>query len=146
MGAIAVSNYLGIELNDIVNQVKNLSSVKHRLQLITNKNLNIIDDSYNSNPDSSKSALNALSQFDGVKIIVTPGLIELGENEKKYNYELGKYCCNVCDYIFLVNSTQSKYILEGINSTDFNKKKVFTVNSPQEAMKQILDFIKKIEG
>ena len=139
MGAIAVSNYLGIELNDIVNQVKNLSSVKHRLQLITNKNLNIIDDSYNSNPDSSKSALNTLSQFDGVKIIVTPGLIELGENEKKYNYELGKYCCNVCDYIFLVNSTQSKYVLEGINSTDFNTKKLFTVNSPQEAMKQILD-------
>ena len=139
-GAIAVGNYLGIELNDIVNQVRNLSSVKHRLQLISNKNLNIIDDSYNSNPDSSKSALNTLSQFDGIKIIVTPGLIELGVNEKKYNYELGKYCCNICDYIFLVNSTQSKYVLEGINSTDFNRKKIFIVNSPQEAIKQILDF------
>ncbi len=140
MGAIAVGNHLGIELNDIAYQVKNISSVKHRLQLISNRNLNIIDDSYNSNPDSSKSALNTLSQFDGIKIIVTPGLIELGKNEKKYNYELGKYCCNICDYIFLVNSTQSTYVLEGIKSTDFNIKKIFTVNSPQEAIKQILNF------
>lgn len=139
VGAIAVSNYLGISLNDLVMQVKNLKSVKHRLQLISNKNINIIDDSYNSNPVSSKSALDTLSQFEGTKIIVTPGLIELGNDEKKYNSELGKYACDICDYIFLVNSKQAKYILEGVSSTNFNKNKVFNVNSPEEAMKQILN-------
>ena len=138
-GAIAISNYLGISLDDLVPQIKSLKNVEHRLQLISHQNINIIDDSYNSNPVSSKSALDTLSQFSGTKIIVTPGLIELGDDEKKYNFELGKYACNICDYIFLVNSRPAKYILDGISSTDFNKNKVFNVNSPQEAMKQILN-------
>jgi UDP-N-acetylmuramoyl-tripeptide--D-alanyl-D-alanine ligase len=138
-GAIAISNHLGIPLNDLVIQVKNLKSVEHRLELISHKNLDIIDDSYNSNPVSSKSALDTLSQFDGTKIIVTPGLIELGNDEEKYNFELGKYACNICDYIFLVNSRQAKYVRKGISFSKFNKNKIFKVSSPKEAMKKILE-------
>lgn len=136
-GVVAVSNYLGISLNDIASQIKNLKSVEHRLQLINYKNFNIIDDSYNSNPVSSKSALDTLAQFDGIKIIVTPGMVELGNDEKRYNYELGKYACNICDYIFLVNSKQAKYVYEGILGTNFNKNKIFNVSSPQEAINKI---------
>ena len=138
-GAIAVGNYLGISLEESVMQVKKLKSVEHRLQLIYSKNFNIIDDSYNSNPVSSKSALDTLSQFEGTKIIVTPGLIELGDNEEKYNFELGKYATDVCDYIFLVNSIPTKYIFQGISSTNYNKERVFFVNRPKEAMEQILN-------
>ena len=136
-GAIAVANYLEISLDRLVPRVKEIKSVKHRLQLISRENFNIIDDAYNSNPISSKSAIDTLSEFEGVKIIVTPGLIELGGDEEKFNYEFGKYMCDVCDYIFLVNSTISKYVLNGISSKEFNKNKVFMVNSPQEAVKQI---------
>ena len=136
-GAIAVANYLEISLDRLVPRVKEIKSVKHRLQLISRENFNIIDDAYNSNPISSKSAIDTLSEFEGVKIIVTPGLIELGGDEEKFNYEFGKYMCDVCDYIFLVNSTISKYVLNGISLKEFNKNKVFMVNSPQEAVKQI---------
>ena len=50
----------------------------------------------------------------------------------------------ICDYIFLVNSNSAKSILEGINSTNFNKDKIFTVNTPQEAIAQISNL--KING
>ena len=136
-GAIGVANYLGIPLNKIVNSVREIKNVEHRLELIPHGNLNIIDDSYNSNPISSKSALDTLAEFEGTKIIVTPGLIELGKDEEKYNFELGKYMVNICDYIFLVNSKSAKYILEGINSMNFNEDKIFIVNTPQEAMQHI---------
>ena len=136
-GAIGVANYLGIPLNKIVNSVREIKNVEHRLELIPHGNLNIIDDSYNSNPISSKSALDTLAEFEGTKIIVTPGLIELGKDEEKYNFELGKYMANICDYIFLVNSKSAKYILEGINSMNFNEDKIFIVNTPQEAMQHI---------
>ncbi len=139
VGAIAIGNYLGIPLIDIVPQVKSLKNVEHRLQLFSHERLDIIDDSYNSNPVSSKSAIDTLAQFEGTKIIVTPGLIELGNDEEKYNMELGKYATNFCDYIFLVNSKQSQYILKGINSTNYDKKKIFNVNSPQEAINKILN-------
>ena len=136
-GAIAVANYLEIPLERLVPRVREIKSVEHRLQLISKGNINIIDDAYNSNPVSSKSAIDTLSEFEGTKIIVTPGLIELGGDEEKYNFEFGEYMCNVCDYIFLVNSTISKFILKGINSKNYNKDKIFMVNSPQEAVKQI---------
>ena len=44
---------------------------------------------------------------------------------------------NVCDYIFIVNSTVSKYILNGIESSEFDKNKIFVVNTPQDAVAQI---------
>lgn len=137
-GAIAISNHLGISFSDLILQVKKLKSVEHRLELVAHKNINIIDDSYNSNPVSSKSALDTLSQFDGTKIIVTPGLVELGKDEEKYNLELFENACNICDYIFLVNSKQTKYLSKSILFTNFSKNKVFNVNSPQEAIKQII--------
>ena len=138
--AIAVANYLEIPLDRLVPRVREFKSVEHRLQLISKGNLNIIDDAYNSNPVSSKSAIDTLSEFDGTKIIVTPGLIELGGDEEKYNFEFGEYMCDVCDYIFLVNSTISKYVLNGINSKKYNNDKIFMVNSPQEAVMQITNF------
>lgn len=136
-GAIAVANYLEIPLERLVSRIKEIKSVEHRLQLIPHGNLNIIDDAYNANPVSSKSAIDTLSEFEGIKIIVTPGLIELGENSKKFNNEFGEYMCDTCDYIFIVNSTVSKYVLEGINSKNYNKDKLFTVDTPQEAVSKV---------
>lgn len=132
--AISIANFLGIPLEKIVHSVKEIKSVEHRLQLISHGNFIIIDDSYNSNPISSKSALDTLAEFEGTKIIVTPGLIELGDDETKYNFEFGQYMTNICDYIFLVKSKSAKSILDGINSTNFNKDKIFNVNTPQEAV------------
>ena len=136
-GAIAISNILGISLESMVPCIKSIKSVEHRLQLISHSNLTIIDNSYNSNPISSKSALDTLSEFDGTKIVVTPGLIELGNDEKKYNFEFGQYISNICDYIFLVGSEHSKSVFDGVVSKNFDKNKIFTVSSPQEAIKQI---------
>ena len=138
-GAIAVANYLDIPLERLVSRVREVQSVEHRLELINKGNFSIIDDSYNSNPVSSKMAINTLLEFEGIKIIVTPGLIDLGENEEKYNYEFGEYMCNGCDYIFIVNSSVSKFVLNGIESKQFDNKKLFTVKSPQEAIQRITE-------
>lgn len=139
MGAIAVAEYFGIKLETLVSRIRELKNVDHRLQLINRNNINIIDDSYNSNPVSSKSAIDTLGEFEGTKIIVTPGLIELGEQENRYNFELGEYITKVCDYVFLVGEENSKSIFDGIISKNFNKERVFIVNSPQEAMKKIFE-------
>lgn len=136
-GAIAIANHLGIPISRLTACIRELKSVEHRLEVTSHGNLTIIDDSYNSNPVSSKSALDTLSEFDGTKIIVTPGLIELGDDEEKYNFEFGEYMVKICDYIFLVGETQSKMIMNGILSKNFNKERIFTVNTPNEALEQI---------
>lgn len=137
--AIGVANYLGIPLNDLVFPIKDIKNIEHRLQLLSNGYFNIIDDSYNANPISSKSALDTLNEFEGKKIIVTPGLVELGREQLKFNFEFGQYMSNICDYIFLVKCKNYKNILNGILSKNFNKNNIFIVNSPNEAIKQILN-------
>lgn len=137
MGAIAVANKFGVKLENLVSRIREIKNVDHRLQLIRRNNINIIDDSYNSNPVSSKSAIDTLAEFEGTKIIVTPGLIELGEQEDKYNFELGLYIAKVCDYVFLVGKEHSKKIFEGIKFKEFNMEKVFIVESPEEAMQKV---------
>lgn len=137
LGAIAVANHLNIPSKKLISAIRELKSVEHRLEVNTHGNLTIIDDSYNSNPISSKSAIDTLAEFKGKKIVVTPGLVELGEDEEKYNFELGKYMSNVCDYIFLVGEKHSKPVMEGILSNNFKKEKVFIVNTPNEAIQKI---------
>lgn len=135
--AIAVANFLGVKLENLVPRINQIESVEHRLQLISRGNLTIIDDSYNANPVSSKSAIDTLGEFEGTKIVVTPGLIELGNEEEKYNFEFGEYITKVCDYVFLVGEKNSKTILEGILSKGYDKEKVHIVSSPEEAMSKI---------
>ncbi len=136
-GVIAVADYFKVPHKEIVKQIKTIKGVEHRLQLIKNGEFLIIDDSYNSNPVSSKSAIDTLAEFNGIKILVTPGLIELGSEENKYNFELGKYAAGKCDYIFLVGKNHSKPIYEGIKSSDFDIKKVYIVDSPEQAVNEV---------
>jgi UDP-N-acetylmuramoyl-tripeptide--D-alanyl-D-alanine ligase len=138
VGAVAAAKELGVSLDDAVRQVKQIESVEHRLQLTRKNGFNIIDDSYNSNPVSSKKAVDTLAQFDGVKILVTPGMIELGKDERDYNYEFGKYAADYCDYVFLVNSRQAEYIYDGLKSKKYDESKIYRVSSPTEAVDKAL--------
>jgi UDP-N-acetylmuramoyl-tripeptide--D-alanyl-D-alanine ligase len=137
MAAIAVANKLGVKMESMIPRVREIKNVDHRLQLINKGNINVIDDAYNSNPVSSKSAIDTLGEFEGTKIIVTPGLIELGDKEDQYNFEFGEYITTVCDYAFMVGE-HSKKVEEGIRSKGFDENKIFVVGSPQEAMQKIM--------
>ncbi len=137
MGAISIADYLGVEIKKIISAVRELKNVEHRLEVKKHGNMTIIDDSYNSNPISSKSALETLASFEGIKIVVTPGLIELGDDEEKYNYELGKNLSKVCDYIYLVGEQHSRPIKNGILENNFKQENIFIVNTPNEAVANI---------
>jgi hypothetical protein len=58
--------------------------------LPNNKNIVIIDDSYNASVDGVDAAMEVLDTFKGRKIIVTPGMVELGKMENIANFEMGK--------------------------------------------------------
>ena len=79
-------------------------------------NINIIDDAYNSNPVGSKMAVDVLGLMDGKKIIVTPGMIELGDKQYELNKKFGEYIADVCDEVILVGEKQTKPILDGLKN------------------------------
>lgn len=136
VGAIAVAKELGVSDKDIKFAIRRIKSVPHRLELTTKGDLSIIDDSYNSNPVSSCLAVDTLAKFDGIKIVVTPGLIELGDDEERYNEELGTHIAKKkCDFVYLVgDNAQTDAIEAGLIHAKFKDSKIQRVKSPQEAV------------
>ena len=103
------------------------------MQLRKYGNIDIIDDAYNSNPVGSKMALDVLGMMDGKKIIVTPGMIELGEEQHNLNMEFGRQIAKVCDEVILVGEMQTRPILEGLKKEKYDLKKIHILNDVKEA-------------
>lgn len=138
LGAIAYCHGLGMKLPKLVLPVKRIDAVPHRLQLLDAGNdLCYIDDAYNSNPNGCRAALNVLSLFDACKILVTPGMVELGEKQEELNYEFGTEAAKVCDHIVLVGKAQTEPIYKGILSTGYPADKVFTADNLNQALDHV---------
>ena len=136
-GAIAISNKLGIPLSALKGQVRKLDGVPHRLELSEKGGVTIIDDAYNSNPSGTKAALEALSLFSGYKILVTPGMVELGEKQEELNREFGQNAASVCDYVVLVGQKQAVPIKAGLLDKDYDENKIFVANTINEALAHV---------
>lgn len=134
VGAIALCSHLGISLSRLKAQVRKLESVPHRLQLLRRGNVTVIDDAYNSNPTGSKAAIDALALFDGFKILVTPGMVELGQEQDALNAAFGAYAAGVCDYVALVGKKQTQSIYEGLRSSGYPEEKIFVAEDLQQAL------------
>lgn len=137
VGAIAISHKMGIALKDLRGQVRKLEGVPHRLQLSDKGNVAIIDDAYNSNPSGTKAALEALSLFDGYKILVTPGMVELGEKQDELNREFGRNAAKVCDYVVLVGAKQAVPIKAGLLDRKYSESKIFIASTINEALDHV---------
>ena len=135
VGAAAVALALGVEESKIAYAVSRLAPVEHRLQLKKGAGgISIIDDAFNANPEGSLGAIEVLGSFPaGGRILITPGLVELGEKQYEHNYKLGIQAALHCDYIILV-SKNAKPIEDGVRAGDFNQNHLFVVNNLQEAL------------
>lgn len=127
LAASTMSFLLGVKPEKIVEQIGLLKSVAHRLEISENKenNATIIDDAYNSNPTGFREAINTLNLFGNrAKVLVTPGIVELGNKTKETHVELGGVADSICDYIFLVGRNERTISIEaGVK----NKKKVIYI-------------------
>ena len=94
--------------------VLNVKSVEHRLELRNAGNITYIDDSYNSNPVGSKMALDVLKDMPGKRVIITPGMVELGKESYKLNKKFGTYMKGSCDEIILVGKKITEPIQDGL--------------------------------
>ncbi len=138
LGAIAYCHGTGIPLEKLVLPVRRIAPVPHRLQLLDKGgDVTFIDDAYNSNPSGCRAALKVLELFDACKILVTPGMVELGAKQEELNKEFGTEAAAVCDYIILVGKTQTEPIYAGISDAGFNMDKVFVTDSLSDALSKI---------
>ena len=141
LGAIAYCHGIGIPMEKLLLPVKRISPVPHRLQLLDKGgNLTYIDDAYNSNPNGCRAALNVLSLFNACRILVTPGMVELGAKQEELNFEFGVEASKACDYIILVGKNQTVPIYNGIKSTGYNMDNVYVADGLNEAIAKVNEY------
>lgn len=139
LGAACIALEMGLSLQEISRGISKLEPVPHRLQLIPGHGgVTVIDDAYNSNPIGAREALNLLSEFkEGRKILVTPGMVELGELAKQENKIFGENAAKVCDYVFLVGERQTRDIFDGLSSSGFPNENIFIATSLNDVTEQL---------
>lgn len=130
-GCMALAHTLGISLQEMVYPVRLIKTVEHRLQLLPN---GYIDDAYNSNPAGFRSALDTLAAFAAQRVLVTPGMVELGERQDALNRELGEYAATRCDWAVLVGIKQAPPLKEGLLAGGFPQERIFVAATLQEGL------------
>ncbi len=123
--SIGMAKVLGLTAEEIIAGVSKVYPVEHRLQLINENDITILDDTYNSSIDGSKRALEVLSMFVGRKVVVTPGLVELGTMERLENYNFGKRIAEVADVVIIVNRAHLASIKQGLIDAGFDETKIY---------------------
>jgi len=125
---------MGMTYEEVYMGVRSIETVEHRLELSRRGIYTLIDDAYNSNPEGAKMAIDVLKAIDGNhKIIITPGMIELGDVEYDANYNFGKQMAEVCDYVILVGKKQTAPIQKGLEDQQYPSEKCTIVTDIFEA-------------
>lgn len=133
--AIGTAHHLGIRPKTMAIAAKGIEPVEHRLELKQQGDIFIIDDAFNSNPVGAKNAVEILGQFKtGRRIIITPGMVELGEIEYEENRKFGNAIADAkLDLVILVGKERAKPIQEGIEEVVQSNENVRVVHSLFEA-------------
>ena len=140
---VALARELGLSDQQILSGISKVAPVEHRLQLINAENgVTILDDTYNASIEGSQRALEVLEMFEGRrKIVITPGLVELGTMERLENYNFGKRISKVANIVIIVNKSNYLSIRQGLLDSGFDETKIYEAENlfaTQEIMKQIL--------
>ncbi len=133
LASILLGHELGIDITNLQKATKKIMPVEHRLSMTKYYDINIIDDAYNSNPDGAKMALEVLKMMPGKRIIVTPGMIEIGNKEAEVNKEFGQEIATSADEVILIGAEKTKPIYEGLMAQKYNKEKIHILNDVMEA-------------
>jgi UDP-N-acetylmuramoyl-tripeptide--D-alanyl-D-alanine ligase len=139
-----MANKLGITPAQIAAAVARLSPTPHRLELIRAENgILVLDDSYNASPAGTVAALEVLSLFKGAKVVLTPGLVELGTRGAEENFKFGARLASVADKVIVVNELNKSAIVDGLNSQSYSAENIFTAASLDDAKQIYSKLLKK---
>ncbi|MCH5240445.1 MAG: UDP-N-acetylmuramoyl-tripeptide--D-alanyl-D-alanine ligase [Muribaculaceae bacterium] len=138
LASVMVAKELGISDEEIKRGVASIEQVEHRLSMKhTPGGVTILDDAFNSNPDGSRMALEVLKSFsNGKRIVVTPGMVELGSRQHELNEKFGEHMASCCDIAIVVGHYNRQAITRGLEKGEF-KGKLYETDTFEEAQKLV---------
>lgn len=135
LGAVVLARTLGVADEKIRRAVEKIEQVEHRLSIRRIPGgLTIIDDAFNSNPVGSAMALDVLGAMTGGRrVLVTPGMIELGERQHELNAAFGEHAAGCCDLAIVVGRYNREAIIEGLRRAGMAESAIRPVDTFAEA-------------
>lgn len=145
IAAVIVAMYLGVPDEKIRYAVEKIEQVEHRLNLKrTPGGITIIDDAFNSNPTGSRMALEVLgSMTGGQRIVITPGMIELGDKQYEYNEVLGRHIASNSDIAIVVGEYNKDALLSGIGEGRMPSSAIYCAATFAEAQRILTQIVKQ---
>lgn len=140
---LEIAKKLGMNPEEIKRGVDKIRPIEHRLSPVYNSSsdIRVLDDSYNGNKDGFFSGIKVLSRAKGRKVVLTPGLVELGEKTKIIHNEIGELYAKNADLVLLIKNKVSDFIISGMEKNNF--KNYFVYNSTKEAHDDLKNILKK---
>lgn len=124
--AIAVGGLLGVDMNSAAEGLAGASLTGSRLKRIEGKTVTIIDDTYNANPDSMKSAIDVLTRSRAErKVAILGDMFELGDNTVSQHREVGEHAKEAGVDLVIAIGNLAANIAEGANGEYFRNKEDF---------------------
>lgn len=134
--ATAVAVHEGMSLREIAGRVRGLQPAESRLvRQTTAQGITIINDAYSANPVGAASALRALSLHQsGRRLLITPGMVELGELMTTENRRLGEIAAQHATDVILVGAKQTEPIKQGLIAAGFPSDRLQVVETLAESI------------
>ena len=116
----------------------------HRLTVKkVNRNLIILDDTYNSNPLGFKKALETLKSYQNYqKIVVTPGMIELGSKQFDLNKEAAKGAAALADILVAVGETNKRALETGAGEAKKKNLRIIYLKKDESLDESLTAYLK----
>lgn len=120
--AFAAAEALGVPDEAILIALRSTPAIAHRLEVKSDPSgALLIDDAYNSNPEGFRSALDVLDRLGrergGRRILITPGMVELGAKHDEAHREIGAYAASRSDLIIAVAPARIPGFLSALRAT-----------------------------
>lgn len=145
LSAIAIAQLFNVSIADIIKGLGMIKITGMRTELIQGKSgVTVINDAYNASPTSMRAAIELLQDLKDYrrKVVVLGDMLELGDNEETFHYEIGKGMDNGrVDYVFTFGQLGRK-IAEGA-ALKFPDKQVLAFNDKQELITKLKEVVEE---
>jgi len=138
LAAFTMACALGAKPELLIAALQNIEPVDNRLSLEKTGDVLWLKDAYNSNPEGFAAALEVLQALSASRrILMTPGMIELGEKQYESNFNAAKKAAGICDLLIIVGDTNRKPLEEGLMAAGFSREKLLLMPGRQEAFQYL---------
>ena len=138
LAAACVGNWAGLSITEIRAGLEQYQPADMRMQPIEHDGLFIINDAYNSNPNSLKSALKCLDNLEpvGKRIAILGDMLELGVHSRTLHRKAAEdITSNICLLI-----TVGPHSLEIARGAEGKVESIFSCESPKAAAQKLRQY------